>query len=314
MTERRRVVMDELVELWEKPAAGEIYMIAGWHQWADAGNISSGLPEYLLKQTGARKIGEIKQNGFYLFQVPGTHHFLRPEVKLKEGYRQELTERLNEFYYAGNDEKGLIIFLGEEPHLNEDRYAEAFLDAVEGLRVKRVAALGGVYGAMPYDKDREVSCVYSLRGMRGELADYAVRLSDYEGGTTIGTLLVDRAERRRIELVDLYAFVPAYDFGQFDDQVQGVRIENDFKAWYDLMRRLNHMFDLGMDLADLERQSLELVSALDSKIEELERKLPQLKVREYMEELAKDFTERSFMPLDDVWERELGDLFSDLND
>jgi len=81
-----------------------------------------------------------------------------------------------------------------------------------------------------------------------------------------------------------------------------------------LMRRLNHMFDLGMDLSDLEQQSRDLVSALDSKLAELESQLPQLNVKEYMEELAKDFSERSFMPLDDVWERELGDLFSDLND
>jgi proteasome assembly chaperone (PAC2) family protein len=117
--------------------------------------------------------------------------------------------------------------LGEEPHLNEGRYAEAFLDAVEALGVKRVAALGGVYGAMPYEKDREVSCVYSLRGMREELSDYAVRFSDYEGGATIGSLVLDRAERRQVEMIDLYAFVPAYDFGQSEDQFQGIRIEND---------------------------------------------------------------------------------------
>jgi hypothetical protein len=306
--------MDELLELWEKPVASKIHLIAGWHQWADAGNISSGLPEYLIQHTDARKIGEIGADAFYLFQVPGTHHFLRPEVNLKDGYRQELTERLNEFYYTGDEEKGLVIFLGEEPHVNEGRYAEAFLDAVEALGVKRVAALGGVYGAMPYDKDREVSCVYSLRGMRDELSGYAVRFSDYEGGATIGTVLVDRAERRQVELIDLYAFVPAYDFGASEDQFQGIRIENDFKAWYDLMRRLNHMFDQGLDLADLERQSNELVSTLDSKIEELERKLPGLNIGEYMEALATEFTERSFMPLDDVWERELGDLFSDLEE
>jgi predicted ATP-grasp superfamily ATP-dependent carboligase len=306
--------MDELLELWEKPVASKIHMVAGWHQWADAGNISSGLPEYLIQHTDARKIGEIGADGFYLFQVPGTHHFLRPEVNLKDGYRQELTERLNEFYYTGDEEKGLVIFLGEEPHVNEGRYAEAFLDAVEALGVKRVAALGGVYGAMPYDKDREVSCVYSLRGMRDELSGYAVRFSDYEGGATIGTVLVDRAERRQVELIDLYAFVPAYDFGASEDQVQGIRIENDFKAWYDLMRRLNHMFDQGLDLSDLERQSSELVSTLDSKIEELERKLPGLNIVEYMEALATEFTERTFMPLDDVWERELGDLFSDLEE
>ena len=71
------------------------------------------------------------------------------------------------------------------------------------------------------------------------------------------------------------------------------------------------MFDLGIDLSDLERQSDELLSSMDSKIEELEGKMPQLKVREYLEELARNFKEVPFMPLDDVWERELGDLFKD---
>jgi proteasome assembly chaperone (PAC2) family protein len=306
--------MDDLVELWEKPVAEEKYMIAGWHQWADAGSTSSGLPQYLIHQTGARKIGEIKPDGFYLFQVPGTHHLLRPAIKLDEGYRQELTSRRNELFYAGDDRKGLLIFLGEEPHLNVERYAAAFFNVVKELSVKRVVAVGGVYGAMPYDKDREVSCVYSLRGMKDELAKYAVKFSNYEGGATIGTYLVDRAEQRGVEFLDFYAFVPAYDFSQLSTGLQGVRVENDFKAWYDLMRRFNHMFDLGIDLSDLERQSDELTSSMDSKIAELEREMPQLKVREYMEELARDFTEMPFMPLDEVWERELGDLFKDMND
>ncbi|HHX63874.1 MAG TPA: PAC2 family protein, partial [Chloroflexi bacterium] len=52
--------MDELVELWETPLDKDNYMIAGWDQWADAGEISSGLPRYLIEHTGARKIGEIR--------------------------------------------------------------------------------------------------------------------------------------------------------------------------------------------------------------------------------------------------------------
>ena len=80
--------MDKQIDLWEKPTANEIYMLAGWRQWADAGGISSELPQYLVGKTGAKKIGEIKPDGFYLFQIPGTHHFLRPEIKLEEGYRK----------------------------------------------------------------------------------------------------------------------------------------------------------------------------------------------------------------------------------
>jgi predicted ATP-grasp superfamily ATP-dependent carboligase len=306
--------MDELVELWEKPTAEEKYMIVGWHQWADAGAISSGLPHYLIKHTNARKIGEIKPDGFYLFQIPGTHHFLRPEVKLDEGYRQSLSVRKNEIFYTGDDQKGLVIYLGDEPHLNAEQYAGAFFDAVEALGVRRVVVVGGVYGAMPYDKDRDISCVYSLRHLKTELADYAVRFSNYEGGATIGTYLVDQAEKREIEFIVFYAFVPAYDFSELSTLLQGIRIENDFKAWYDLMRRFNHMFDLGLDLSGLEQQSSELISSMHDKIAEIARKMPQLNVKAYMDKLAEEFTERPFMPLDEVWERELGDLFEDMED
>jgi hypothetical protein len=147
--------------------------------------------------------------------------------------------------------------------------------------------------------------------MREELDNYAVRFSNYEGGTTIGTYLVDQAEHRDVEFVVFYAFVPAYDFSQLSKLVQGMRIENDFKAWYDLVQRFNYMFGLGIDLSELERQSDELLTSVDSKIDELDKKLPELNVREYLEQVADDFTETSFMPLDDVWKRALGDLFED---
>jgi len=182
------------------------------------------------------------------------------------------------------------------------------------LGVRRAAAVGGVFGAMPYDKDREISCVYSLPEMKDELADYAVKFSNYEGGTTIGTYLVAKAEQRGVEFLTLFGFVPAYDLSELSAHLQGMRIENDFKAWYDLLRRLNHMFGLGLDLSDLLKQSTELISSMDAKIDELDRMMPQLKVREYLEGLTSDFMERPFMPLDDIWERELGDLFNELED
>jgi proteasome assembly chaperone (PAC2) family protein len=307
------MIMDSSVELLERPGSGKC-MIAGWHQWADAGDVSSGLPQYLIKQTRARKIGEIKPDRFYLFQIPGTHHLLRPVVKLNEGHIEELQQRRNEFFYSGDDREGFLIFLGEEPHWNEERYADAFLNAVEEVGVMRVAAVAGVYGAMPYDKDREVSCVYSLPGMKEELSKYAVRFSNYEGGSTIGAYLAERAEQRGIEFLVFYAFVPAYDFSQLSIHLGGMSIERDFKAWYDLMRRFNHMFGLRMDLSDLEKQSDEVISSMDSKIDELERAMPQLQVREHIEELTKDFTETPFMPLSDVWERELGHLFGDVEE
>lgn len=289
-------------------------MIAGWNQWADAGSISSGLPLYLIQKLNAKKIGEITDDGFYLFQLPGAHHFLRPEIHLKDGYRQSLDKPKNELFYIENNGKGLVIFLGEEPHLKVDRYVTAFLDAVKNLGVKRVAAVGGVYGAMPYDKDRQISCVYSIQDMKDELTRYAVRFSNYEGGTTIGPYIVDAAERVQQEFLVFYAFVPAYNFSELSKMVQAISIEHDFKAWYDIMRRFNHMFDMDIDLTELEHQSYELMLSMDAKIDEVEERLPQLEVKEYLAQVAEEFEDKPFVALSDVWGKALGNMFDDAPD
>jgi len=303
--------MNESVNLWEFPKADQIYMIAGWQQWADAGSVSSGLPQYLINHLRARKIGEIRADGYYLFQIPGTHHLLRPQVKFEEGYSKTIKPRVNSFYYAGNAQKGLVIFIGEEPHMDIDRYANAFFSAAKRLSVQRVAAVGGVYGAMPYEKDREVSCTYSMRYMKEELRKYAVRFSNYEGGATIGSYLVNQAEQAAVEMFVFNAFVPAYDFSQAGLALQGLRIEDDYRAWYELMQRLNHMFQLDIDLSELDEQSEALVNSMREKLDELSVKMPQLNVHEYMMTLTSEYKENSFEPLDELWERELGDLFED---
>ncbi len=304
--------MDDLLELWERPHADETYMIAGWQQWADAGSVSSGLPEYIINQMGARKIGRMKADPFYIFQVPGTHHYFRPEIKLEDGYRKELRPRRNDIYFAGDEHKGLIVFWGEEPHLSVERYAEAFFNIAREFNAKRVAALGGVYGAVPYHKDREITCTYSLPRLKPELSDYAVRFSNYEGGVSIGSYLADRAELLEVEYFTLYALVPMYDLSKLSPRLQGMTVEEDWKAWHDVMRRINHMFKLGFDLSDLERKSRELIASLDARMDELSKKMPQAQVKEYLRKISDEFEELSFLPLDDVWETGLGDVLKDM--
>jgi proteasome assembly chaperone (PAC2) family protein len=301
--------MSDLYQLWERPAGTE-YLLAGWQQWADAGDVSSGLPQYLIDQTGARKIGELDARGCYLFQIPGAHHLLRPVVKLREGYREDLERHTNEFFYTGEGNGRLLIFLGEEPHQNEERYAQGFFDAAAELGVRRIAALGGVHAPVPYDKDRDISCVYSLPRMKDELSEYAVKFSDYEGGATISTYLADVAESRGLEFFSFYAFVPAYDFSKSSVIAQQVAVDEDFKAWYDVMRRLDHMFRLSLDLSGLAKKSGELIVEWRAKLEHLTSAMPQLEVASYLEQVNEGFVESHFLPFKDLWEQALGDAIA----
>jgi proteasome assembly chaperone (PAC2) family protein len=303
--------MADTVDIWERPKAGEIFMLAGWRQWADAGSMSSGLPQYLIKRTKARQIGEIHSDGFYLFQFPGTHDLVRPVVKFDEGYPEFLQTPSNQLYYSGDAERGVVIFLGDEPHLDVERYVAAFLEAARSLGVKRIVGFGGVYGELPYDKERMISSIYSLPHLKRELDGLAVNLSDYHGGASIGSYVCRRAGEQEMEYVSFYAFVPTYDFSNISQLGNTIRIENDFMAWLAAMRRVNYMLNLDFDLSHLERKSLRLVKLMDSKVQELESMAPQLGVREYLSKLSADFTEMPFQPLDDVWEDELRRLFDD---
>ncbi len=305
---------DQLLDFQEIPTSANMVMITGWRQWADAGTISSELPAYLIQKTGARKIGELKADGFYLFQMPGTHHLLRPVVNIEDGVVTDLERKRNEFYFSGNEQQGLIIFLGDEPHLNVERYGEALFTAVSTLGVTQLAGVAGVFGPTPYDKDRQISCIYSLPELRDVLEGYAVSFSNYEGGSSIDSYLVEMAGRKGIAYFTFYAFVPAYDFSQTAVQPRGIQIERDYTAWFNVMQRLNHLLNLGLDLKELEANSAEMVTAIDAKIEELIKELPQFNIREYLDKLSADFDELSFVPLDDVWEQGLRDLFKDMDE
>ncbi len=305
--------MSDPIEIWEKPEAEEIYMLAGWRQWADAGSISSMLPQYLIQQTQAEHIGSIRSDDFYLFQIPATHDLVRPVVKFKDGFPESLDVPVNELYYTGDGRRGIVFFLGDEPHLHIEHYAAAFLDAAEQLGVRRIVGLGGVYGELPYDKERTISAIYSRPQLQAELDELAVNLSNYHGGASIGSYICRRAAEREMEYVSFYAFVPTYDFSQVSAQGNAIRLENDFTAWLGVMRRINHMLKLDFDLSDLEARSAKLITVIEEKVDELDREAPQLGVREYLARLSNEFVEVPFMPLDDVWEEELRHLLDDLD-
>ncbi len=306
--------MSDWIEIMDKPNREPMVMVAGWHQWADAGSVSSGLPEYIIHKTRARRIGKMKAEGFYLFQIPGTHDLLRPIVKFDQGYPEDLQSHNNEFYYAENLSIGLIIFLGYEPHLDIERYVHGLLEAARFWGVSRIVGLGGVYGELPYDKERLVSCTYSLKRLKSELENLGVSFSDYHGGASVGSYVCRRALDLGMEYIGLYAFVPNYDFSRYTQVGSTVRIENDFTAWLGLMKRINHILHLDFDLQDLQAKSEQLKRLMDEKIEELDQSAPEAGVKDYFRQLSEEYVENTFEPLEDIWEDEIRKILNRLED
>jgi hypothetical protein len=175
--------------------------------------------------------------------------------------------------------------------------------------VQRIVGLGGVYGELPYDKERMVSAIYSLPRLKEEVQGLAVNLSDYHGGASIGSYLCRRAGEQEMAYLSFYAFVPTYDFSQISQVGSTIRLENDFMAWLGVMKRINYLLKLNLDLSDLHEKSEHLLDVVDAKVDELDSMAPQVGVREYMASLAESFEEVVFEPLASVWEEELDRLF-----
>ncbi|MFC2021567.1 PAC2 family protein [Chloroflexota bacterium] len=277
------LVLEKEIIKPDKPA----FMIAGFSQWANAGNVSTGIPEYLIEKLQARRVGHIRKDDFYIFQLPGSHFMFRPPVKYVEGYERSYQEEpLNDFYYAEIGEKGLIIFIGTEPNQREDVYVNTLLDGAEELGVKRIIVPAGVGGEVPFDKERLVSCTYSLEKMKEELDNYAVTFSNYDRNATIGMVINHYSKERSIESIRMSARTPTYQLS--------LTVSSDKRAMYDILRRIRYMFGINLDLSDLEKESKQQISDLESALKGLCMDNPEPQITGYMEQIGEGFEELKF--------------------
>jgi predicted ATP-grasp superfamily ATP-dependent carboligase len=307
---------DELVIFEQKPTAN--YLIAGWRrQWSNGGRISSGLPRYLIEKLSAKKIGELGpqvSTMCYPFQVAGTHDAFRPVAAFQEGLPSESMHRENYFFDAGN---GLIIFLGEEPWYRLDIYVKGFLEAIKELGIKQTVAVEGVNGPAPPDLERRITCAYSKASMKEDLERFGLQFSSYgsEGrrGPTIGMALVSVAhfEYPDIEMFRLGAMAPLYPLLSSNNQQLG--ITRDHRSFYDIMRRLNAMFDLTIDLNELK-------SLADTESGELQTNLEKLsessrEAKQVIEQVRSEYSYTPFeqrVELDPALDQTLEDILRNL--
>jgi proteasome assembly chaperone (PAC2) family protein len=285
MTNNLFVLEQEIVDN-KKP----IFMIAGFNQWANAGNVSSGIPNYLIENLAAKRLGHISKGDFYLFQLPGSHYMFRPSVRFTEGYEVDYQmQPVNDLYYTEIDTKGLIIFLGTEPNQHEDVYANTLLDAAAQLRVQRIIVISGVGFEVPFDKERLISCIYSLKKMKKELNEYAVSFSNYDRNATIGMVLNHYSRTRNIECIEMIARTPSYQIA--------LAIDSDKMAMYDILRRIRYMFGINLDLSGLEKDCKQQLSDIDKAINKLCLDNPEIEpqITAYLEQVAKGFEEVKFI-------------------
>ena len=270
-----------------KPKLRQPYMVCGISGWVDGGKAATGSVEYLIRKLKARRFAQMPLARFHVFQVPGQLS-LRPYIRIEDGLLKEHHFPDNQFFYwvNPNADNDLILFLGTEPNLNWGEYAEGILGIAKEFAVARIYFLGGVLDKVPHTREPGVSCTCSSPELKEEMQRYSMQFSNYEGPGRFATTLLHICQQRGWQMVNITTRATYYP--EFN-----IVIPHNPKAIRAVVRRLNHLLRLNLDLYDLDREA-----------EEFEEKLtfmlshnPQLST--YVEQLEKEFVEVKYEePLD----------------
>jgi len=270
-----------------KPKLRHPYLVCGIGGWVDGGEAATGSTRYLVRKLGAKRFAEIPIARFHIFQVPGQLS-LRPQIKIEDGLLKEHRFPQNQFFYwvNPNADNDLILFLGTEPNLNWEEYAEAILSVVEEFAVARIYLLGGVLDKTPHTKEPAVSCACSSEQLKKEMQKYGMQFSNYEGPGRFGTTLLYICQQKQVPMVSITARATYYP--EFN-----IVIPRNPKSIRAVIRRLNSPLRLNLDISDLDREAEEFEANLSF----MASHNPEFQT--YIEELEKDYIEVKYEePLD----------------
>jgi len=231
---------DDKLRIYESPAFESPRLVVGFSGWMDGGNVSTGTIRVLIEKLGAGRFAEILPQGFYIYNFPGAMELtslFRPHCQIRQGLVRAFD--LPENIFLGAPGADVILFLGKEPNLAWEDYADCMFELCTEFGVRTVYFIGSVSGLVPHTRDPHLFCSVSEAGLKPLFERYGIRFSDYEGPASIVTYLTADAKDRGIEMVNLVAMVPAY--------VQG----NNPKCIDAVVRRLAGILQLDLHLDDL---------------------------------------------------------------
>lgn len=253
------------------PALRDPVVLAAFEGWNDAGDAATDAVAHLAEAWDAEVVAELDGEDYYDYQVN------RPTVALDDDGVRELTWPTTTLAVArpkGLD-RDLILVHGIEPNMRWRGFCAEIVDAVAGAGASLVVTVGALLADSPHTRPVPVS---------GNAYDPATaeRLgltrSRYEGPTGITGVLQDACHRAGIPSVSLWAAVPHY-----------VSQAPSPKATVALLRRIEDLLDLAVDLGDLEESAraweatVDELAAEDSDIAEYVHSLEQRAVTDLPE-------------------------------
>jgi proteasome assembly chaperone (PAC2) family protein len=228
--------------------------------WMDGGLVSTGTVRRLMEGRDAFEVARIDPDSFYIYNFPGPMELaalFRPKVRYVQGIAEELDQPANTFYC--DPDENLLFFLGKEPNLRWQRFADCVFELCAAMDVRRVIFVGSFGGTVPHTREPRMFGSVSHVRLQEMLRGHGVRLSEDEGPSGFSTLLLAQCPTHNLDMLSLVAEIPGYLEGINPLSIDAVT------------RRLGKILNLPVDLDPLRRASdeweVQVTQAVDENAE-----------------------------------------------
>ena len=257
----------ETIQMLDIPVLKDPILIVGFAGWSNAGEVSSGTLNHLIKVLKAKKFAQIRPASFYDFTTQ------RPIAVIDDGLIEGFQYAPNEFYY--NRQKGLpndlIFFHGQEPNLRWELYTESLFEVATILRVHNIFTIGGTFDNIPHSAEPKVSALVSEEKLKERIMPFEISFSQYNGPMSIHSLILSKAKERGFECIGLWGHAPYY-----------VQVHNT-KVSYSILLIMEKILGIDLRLGPLKKSS----DYLEEQITRAIDKKPELK--DYIRNLEKEY-------------------------
>ena len=219
------------------PQLNGSHALAVIQPWIDASKVGSLVLSCLETYLGTTELARLARPGNF---IDFTRY--RPTLIRKENHSEiDIPNAI--INYSKDPESHDFLFLRLlEPHMMAEVYVDSVVAVLKTFGVKRYCLIGAIYDMVPHTRPLLVTGNASNLALQNALVITNVIPSDYEGPTTMLSLIEQKTLQLGIETCSLLVHLPNY-----------LTMEDDYRGEKRLMDIISSFYNITMPQNDIEK-------------------------------------------------------------
>jgi predicted ATP-grasp superfamily ATP-dependent carboligase len=255
------------------PYLNEPHAFAVIPNWIDAGKSASLTLSHMERIFGDKQLANLAKPGEFFDQTR-----YRPVISRSVDSTRIIIMNADVTYARRTEGCDFVFMKLPEPHMMAEAYVDSVVDLLKTLGVKRYILLGSIYDMVPYTRPLLVTSSAGNPSTRSNLSVTKVVPSDYQGPTSILSLIEHNLTQIGIEAFNLIVHVPGY-----------LTLDEDYRGEKRLMEVVGSLYDLEVP-HEVGNKAQEQEDRFNTMSEQLLDQQPEL--RNVLKQLEDNYDER----------------------